>query len=396
LITLALVAAIAGPRIIEIPDPKAPYITVQAVVHIGTLDARSRALAQVLNDTLLDATEGYNHDKLLQYATLVGEPPRCTLSADHFRIQVEVPRGQSALAGDLSNEILRHARLDPEAVSDAVGHLTQQSISYWRETIEPWSLSFDRIKPKDVQEFYAKTFLPESTTIAVAGPFKPGEAKTELDRQLGDWTSPKVKGRDSAGEPPKSLSTHSFPITSCELHGSQYSSSDDSLPVQFLSATALGVGKWSTLHRVVREKMGLSYQQEAIISPTPLGFQTRLIIFTKPGEGDSRFAEQVKGALLSDVSSWTEQIRMRALGMAEAFLMKGSPISPLLVDSVVPVGDSLEDRTFMQAYWQDKAGTPWEPRKLLDQMSKIKLEELKRMAAEFVTGSSTRLITATR
>src|SRR2546421_10877970 len=105
-----LAAILTGNHIIEIPRADAPFITVQTIVELGTMDGRDRALARVLNETLLNGTQDFNRDRLLQYSTLAGEPMKCTLSPDHLRNQLEVPRGQMILAETTMNDMLRNAR----------------------------------------------------------------------------------------------------------------------------------------------------------------------------------------------------------------------------------------------------------------------------------------------
>src|SRR5437868_15120491 len=100
-----LAAILTGNQIIEIPRADAPFITVQTIVELGTMDGRDRALARVLNETLLNGTQDFNRDRLLQYSTLAGERMKCTLSPDHFRIQLEVPSGHMMIAAEIMNDV---------------------------------------------------------------------------------------------------------------------------------------------------------------------------------------------------------------------------------------------------------------------------------------------------
>src|SRR4051794_32246723 len=107
-------AQISGPTILEFPEPLANHITVQAIVQTGSLNARDRALARILGDTILSATQDFNRDTILEYSTLAGYRMKCTVSADHFRIQLEVPKGQMKLGAQIMSDVLRHARFEED------------------------------------------------------------------------------------------------------------------------------------------------------------------------------------------------------------------------------------------------------------------------------------------
>jgi hypothetical protein len=389
---LALLLAATGLNIIEIPNANAPFVTVQASIQTGSLQAKDRALAQLVDDTILDATADYNHYKLGQFSTLAGESMRCSMSPDHFRIQLEVPKDQLQLGGDIMNDVLRHARFDLDTLTTELDHVTSRQRDYWSETIQPWNLSFTRISQKDVIDFYGRVFRPENVTIAISGPFAVGEGEAALNHYMADWTLPKPKLYRDYSDVPKTLAQHSFPITTLDIHGSQYTAGDDMFPQQLLAATALGVGKWSSMHRILREKLAMSYRQEAVVLPTPLGFETHLVVVLDPLSSTS--SEPIKKALLDDVATWDDSIRDRAIGMAQSYLLQEAPVNPLYFDGTRPITGSLEDQTFLQAYWQQKANTTWNAMRLLIMMKKVSLADLKKTASDLLTGSQTVTIPA--
>src|SRR2546423_9390294 len=373
---IALIALrFLGPSITEIPRPDAPFITVQTIVELGTMDGRDRALARVLNETILNGTQDFNRDRLLQYSTLTGERMKCTLSPDHFRIQLEVPSGQMMIAAEIMNDVLRNARLEDDDITATLNKIPFRQNNYWSEALQPWKLSY-RIKRPALVSFYNQTFAPGAVRIAVSGPFKQGEAQAAFNSYFKDWIPPRP-ARKYLPEPDVVLDKHSAPVTTVELVGSQFAASDDNFPVQLLSATALGVGKWAATHRVLREKMGVSYRQEAVVTPTPLGFQTHIVFACSPNDNEDKLADDAKQALLGDVRGWNEDIRARALGMAEGYLLNSAPINPLCLDDNRPLSTSLEDETFLQGYWPAKAGKPWDANALLEQMRQVSLEQLK-------------------
>lgn len=380
------------PTILEIPEKGASYTTVQAIVQTGSIEGRDRAYAKIVADTLLDGSQDFNKYRLLQYSTLAGERMRCTLSPDHFRIQLEVPNGQLMLGAEIMSDLLRNARLDDESVTDALAKAPFRASNYWAEALAPFKLNFSHIKRASIQAFYEHTFTPDNTSIAVLGDFKPGDAKAAFSRYLSDWTAPRPRRRELP-EPDTALARHGFPLTTVGFEGSQFAGTDDALPTQLLTATALGVGKWSSMHRVLRERLGLSYRQEAVLTPTPLGFRLQLVFARAPGENESSLADQARAALQADVQTWNEDVRQRALGMAEAYLLNGAPVSPLDFDDLRPIGSNLEDETFMQAYWRAKVGKAWDPHALLEQMKAVSLEQMKAAATALLKDAPANVIT---
>jgi predicted Zn-dependent peptidase len=389
MIALLACSLLAGPVVLEAPDAKAPYITVQMVVRLGALNAREQAMAQVIHDTLTNATESYNQDQLAEYSTLTGEPPRCTLSGDHFRVQIAVPKGQLELAGELTDELLLHGRFAEDVVqADLISAQTRPS-SYWAELLQPYKLDFRKIRRDQVIEFYQKSFTPENTTIAVSGPFAPGEAQAAMVKFLAGWAAPKAPlvPRHDYTPPPALLGRHGFPVTTVELYGPEFLADEADVASNLMVATALGVGKGSSMHQVLREKMGVSYIQQAILAPTPGGFQTHLVMVLKPGDDETAMVDTMRNALTQDVGTWTEDTRHRAIGMALAYLQNQSIATPLYWDGASPVGPSLEDQTFMKAYWKEKVGEDWDPARLLAAMRRVDLEELKKRATDLLSAA---------
>ena len=100
------------------------------------------------------------------------------------------------------------------------------------------------------------------------------------------------------------------------------------------------------------------------------------IPFAEPKER----AKMIQAELLDDVKAWTEATRKRAIGMAEAVFTHQVPFSPFYVHGKSGISDSLEDQTYMAAYWPMKTGQPWNPQALLESMRNVSLDELKEQA----------------
>ena len=386
-----------GPTILLFPNPSAPNITVQAIVSLGTLNSHEQALAQVIRDTILDATQDFNKDDMRRYSTLAGQPMRCTLSADHIRIRLDMPKGQLDIAGQLICDILEHPRFDPDTVQKDLDAMPFRKRSYWSEALLPWQLDFKRIRQDQLVAFVAKNFIPAATTITISGPIGTlSDDPADYWPRISEYVQPKPSYTKDYSGPTPTLSKHDFPVTTAELFGSQFGASDASTPLNLLTATALGVGKWSAMHRILREKLGISYEQEAAVTPTPIGLRTRLIMVCAPSDKDPELCETMRNALLDDVKTWNQDILDRALGMAQAYLTFGAPATPLFLDAGSPISDSQDDQDFLKAYWHQKSGEDWDPNKLLALMRQITLEDLKKDAEKMLTDAQTLLISGRR
>ena len=98
----------------------------------------------------------------------------------------------------------------------------------------------------------------------------------------------------------------------------------------------------------------------------------------------NQLAKNMKQELTDAVVTWTDADLARAKGMDEGILMRGLPMSPLYFNEYWPLTDSLQDRTFMAAYWPMKTGQVWDSAKLLAQMCQVPLPVLKQSALDIV------------
>lgn len=390
---LAAGLALSGPTVLVLPNPNASLIDVQAIVSVGTLTSHEQALAQVVRDTLLDATADFNEDDLRHYSALAGSAMRCTLSADHYRIELEMPKGQLDLAGQIMCDVLQHPRFDDSVIQAELQALPFRRRSYWSEALYSWNLDYSRINQPAVEAFFQRVFTPNATTIVISGPIgQLSDDPTSYWPRLANWNQPKPDWRKDYSGPTAPLSEHAFPITTAELYSSEYDGSDASFPLQLLVATALGAGKGSAMHRVLREQLALTYLQQAVVTPTANGFRTRLFLIHSPSGEDSSLCETARKALLEDVKSWSAETLERAIGMAQAYLLAGAEATPLYLDASSPLTQSPQDQAFLAGYWKEKTGNAWDARKLLGLMKQVTLGNLKSTAEKLLTDAQTRVI----
>jgi hypothetical protein len=215
--------------------------------------------------------------------------------------------------------------------------------------------------------------------LAVSGPISPGEATRTWQDIASENADPKPI---RFFEPPSEAESVNPSVKS--IVGPAISAADPELPSTILAMIALGSGKASTLHRVLREQLGLSYRQEAVLTPIAQGWIPQLIYQLPEGVTAER-ASAVQPAIATDVAQWTEATRKRALGMAKVIFRMGVPFSPLYNE---PSGASDSDEeTFFDAWWFSRTGKRFDVASFLDHLDSVDLATLQKTATQIVSGS---------
>lgn len=343
-------------------------------------------------ETLIKATADFNVNRMREYSMMAGRPMRCTLLPDCFRIELEMPPQELKLGVSLIDGVLRHPRFEDESIADAAARLPFKARSYWAEALLPWKLTYEKITRAEILKLYEKLFRPENTTVVVAGPFKQGEGAQAVDDVMSDWNAPRIYPLRYVVHPASEVVRHSAAVSTYDFQGPDFKLDDTSFARNFLAATALGMGKSSTLHRIIREANNWSYRQESALFPTADGMQCRLLIARQPTAEEDGLGEKMRAAIAADVASWKEGDKTRAAALADMILMRGIQISPLYIGGEWPLTDSQSDRAFMAAYWRMKTGKPWNPVEILSLVEGVTLDDLKATAGEIVAKSQLHLI----
>jgi hypothetical protein len=355
--------ALASP-LIELPEPDAKHISVQAVVMLPPLTGRERELLPVLVRAIPRATAEYTRSMILSQTG--GTPATCTLMPDHVQLGVTVDPGDLSTAMAIVENLIFKAALRDE---DITRGSEAPELEIWERVIAPEVSDAKDIKPVEVRDLYTRVFRPENTTLAVGGPIVSGEAQAKWKAFVDRWAVPRLLPRNVVPEAIKVRpGTSSLSVFEIDRPVR------DVPPAELLALIALGSGKGSTLFRVARQKLGISYEAQAVLRPARVGFEEKVVVTTDVAAGE------LTQSLLDDVNGWTDRERLRALGMAEAISTNGSSFGPLYLRGTRPLTNSLEDRTFMAAYWQAKTGTAWQPDLVATQMRAVTLDELKQAA----------------
>lgn len=375
--------ALVGPQILELPDPSADRVTIQAVLKLPPLEPLARAEADVLARIVTGDNESYSKDEMRDLC-LPGGEPKGTAMPDHIAVRLSVLPADTAAGMRMLAAISRSARLEVNGMNGVLLKEPYRHRSVWSQALDGEDRAWDRLRATDIVNLYKLVFRPDNLTIAVGGALKPGVAQVAWNEATSDWRRARTVP-PRAAIPFKSY-PELFPSHVLELRGPEWSPSDPTFPPKLLALVALGSGKAATLFRVIREDKALSYRQESVLWPTATGLVPRLLVQIKPlpTEAENKQLADIRAALLEDIDHWNDATLQRAKGFAAAIATRGMDLSPLYLRSPSALGSSIEDRTFLSAYWTFKTGAPWNGETMAEALKAVDLPTLKAEAMAIV------------
>lgn len=344
---LSLIAAIALPRFIEIPSTS-PNVTFQAVVKLADLTSREMAGLEVAAEALADGSKDFSRSTLYETSFAAGDRLFCALCPDHLRLSYTVPSALAEEGAEAFASVLAAPRLDDRVLEDLIAKLPFRHRTSWAIALSPWQPDYKLLTPKLVREIYASITVPSATTIGVGGAFKSGITKGVLLPALSNWKPPAPRRlRDPK---PSELGKNGSDVETLEITLPTADSPEELI----FGAIVLGIGKGATLYEALRERSGLTYRQEAVVAPTPAGLRLR-IIMTRT-ELPAEIASRIVPLLVGQVEQYTEVDHARALGVLKGLSQASFPISPIVLDPIAPLTQSLSDQTYLQTYWWATVG----------------------------------------
>ena len=139
------------------------------------------------------------------------------------------------------------------------------------------------------------------------------------------------------------------------------------------------------MHRVLRDQLGLSYRQEAVVWPSKKGWTPRFI-FARTGN-DILVGGTAREALVKDVETWDESTLSRARAMAISSMEGSNPLSPLWIGLNGAMGADLEDRCAWAGITTMMSGSTIEQVTVTGLLSAVTLDELKAAAKKMLDGA---------
>lgn len=370
-------------QVIETPRQDANVVVVQAFVKGGPRATEYYAAWRLLGSMLLDGTDVYTRADLIRYGSRAGIAPRVDVYPDFMTVTLVAPEGGLDLAASLMESLLKEPTLDRERFLELAQELAHSEPSPWQAALAPYSRPFGSVKHRDVWEAYAWAFRPENVVISVGGRFEPGAAARAFDERMASWTPGRKPPRFGSGVSSKPLGALTTEAAAYDFSGPPVEPAD-SIARSLLAVAALGVGRGSAMHRVLREREAISYAQEAMLWPTADGLRPRLLLLHAPSRVDPELPAKVIALLRADVGRWEESDRERALAVAEAALDRPDGWQPI----PLPVSLVADRRLALQVCWRGYAamsgGISDDLDSVLESLRRVTLADLQASATDIL------------
>ncbi|RYG33500.1 insulinase family protein [bacterium] len=363
----ALILALQKPALpVEVIQEPGEEIRFEAAILLPSeLDREDRAELPALAAAMAKATQDYPPSVVTGITD--GRPLRVEILADSLRISFGVNSNAEGPGVDLLSSILLRPRLGE-------GMKAEKPRGFYTSILTGGVVE-GLVSSDELSYLFGQIIRPERMRIAVAGPVAPGIGEKIAGRLTAFPSAVKANPYRKR----QSLPNYSPEAGNLVLRSPSIPYSAPDLSARLIAWTALGVGKGSALFRTSRERLGMSYRQEAILLGTPEGFVPTLLVAT-----DKPDAEALRKALLEDIEGWTDDDVSRAKGILRANQETSLPLSPLLVSSGGPPTNDAADRAFLAAYWPLRTGRAWDQ---LYWAVDVSLDDMKKLAREAVTAA---------
>lgn len=331
--------------VFELPDPMATNIIFQVIMKTPPLMRSEHADWVVMANSVLDGVEDFSNTRIRELTRDSGLSPRVIVMNDHVRIVYAVTADQLAQGSKLATMILSKPKLRQDSVTKAIGTLSEPISDPFSAAVLPQTYDFSKVNEQSVQRTFATRFDPKNSIVVVGGAVTPGLAAQEMARWTRVWEPKKVVSPVAARiDPPEPLLRSRIGVSSFEFRGKPFTPATPFSGSMFLATIALGMGKASTLWRVVRQEMGLSYVQEGLLWPTTDGWVPRFIVLRGSEESEVELFTNMRTNIIADIDKWDEAHLARSQSLAKASLERGSDLSPFWIAPDESIQPTLEDR----------------------------------------------------
>jgi hypothetical protein len=380
-----------GKTDVEVVPPVSPgVISVEAIMRLPKTGPRERAELEVIAATLLDDTEEYGHRQLVKLTVMSGETIRCDLYPDCMRVRFGVLESDVASAVPILANVVHAAELHEEALNASMESLMFQRRDYWASALEPEALRFRDAHVPDIMTLYKVMGKPENLTITFAAPAATGADLLDRWRTTVDaWDHVPTGAFPPDSSIPRPTFHRRGKLTTILLRGASVDPKAPSFATNLLAIFALGGGKDSAVWKSLREGLGWSYRQEAMLRNSVVGLEPVVETVTEHSEADIERSLQVRPELEKAIAHWTEEDKKHAIASAEALFNRGLGLDPIYFKSTRP---SSEDALFMRTYWRFKTGEEWAPARLLASMESVDLKSLQAAATAILDGAGIEVI----
>jgi hypothetical protein len=311
MIPALLVALQASPIPVAVLAEPGDEIRFEAAILLPpSLDPEDDAMVPALAAAMARATDDYQPGTIA--AMTDGRTVKVEALPDCLRVSFGVNANAESSGLDLLASILRRPLLRE-------GGRARPQTGFYAPVLRE-ATALGPVPAEELRLLYEQVVRPERIRVCLAGPVSPDVA-TKMGSRLTGW--PAASRPNSYRKRPTLEKTHPA-AGALVLRSPPAPFNATDLGARTVVWAALGSGKGSSLFRVARERLGMSYRQESLLVPGPDGFVPTLLIGT-----DKPDAESLRKALLEDIEGWAEADIARARGILRANAEIGLPVNPL-------------------------------------------------------------------
>lgn len=336
--------------VVEMPVRDSNVIVLQAWFRTPSADRAEIAGLRVLGETMLRGTAQYTEKQFAETATQAGIAPDSIVGDGWIRLQIAVPKGELDLGVGLLESVVTAPSLESRTIQAVTKRLRSNSRSLWQFVIDPLIIDYSTISVNEVRSIYTKFIRPENAQFAVGGAVGGAHpAKPKLDDRFKFWKAKTVVSRIPMppAEVVKRIPTKASLI---QLISSPIFHTSRADYAKLVAASAMGVGKSSTVYRILREELGLTYLQRLILVPTAKGYLPKIVFATAGKLTQNEDLFQTKEKLSKDIESWSDL----SLEIAKSMLLQSidgtNPATPFWFSDAEPLGEDVASQLAFDAY----------------------------------------------
>jgi len=392
-----------GLPIIVQEDHSAPVASVQAWCATGSIDEDAHlgaGLSHILEHMLFKGTQTRSTNEIAQKIQDVGGYINAYTSFDRTVFWIDVPKDGVATALDVLADAMMNSTLPPEEYRkeqevirrefamgmddpDRMAGLLLFATAYQRHPYRFPVIGeieiYNQLTQEQVMQYYKTRYVPNNLTFIVAGDVDAEKVRQQLTELFKPYPEQSLKPVFIPAEPPQLglREVHQeFPteLTHLEFAWHIPEITNPDVPALDLLSTILGEGRSSRLYRRVREEAGLAFGISAPGDPGLFGIDATL----DPKKRDA--AEQLVLRIIDEV---------KQAGVTAEELTKAKKIS---------LSHHLGALTTMRGQASD-IGSNWFltrnlnfSRDYLDAVQKVTLDDIKRVAANYLTDTNLTLV----
>lgn len=356
---------------------------VVATISAGEMNALDYGQWQLLGAILLDGASSYTRRSIYSFGSQNGPLPDVLVWPGVMQIRFEAPPTADGVRviADLLATIIKSPSLPDTSLEFAVRRGRDFTPTVWDRVMDPFRPKAPVATPLEIKKLYSETFRHESLSIHVAGPLEQGSVQSLITPRFSDWrvrTLPRLQTADRRPPAPQIVGEQCLTVWESEPKKNLYD-----VAAQMVAVCAIGGGKSSLLHSIVRQKNRWGYQQEAILVPGKKGWQIKVFTVQPKPDDPALRAEEMKSALQEGVAGWKEEDVVRAKQIATASLAGTNPVPPFWLTSSARLDTSPMARASFMG-WSRIYGTDVTISKIQAALDSVSLDDMKSLATQIL------------